>query len=371
MQFFFHRALNQSGSLLIAAALIELFPGIALIDRRLTPQGFSVRFHSENFLSPQIEELVNRKLRQIIKEKREIRVSCMVPANAREFLRARGLGSRSFPDIRGQFAEVAQIGDFVDLSEGPHCAHSGELSIYKFLPLVSEGEGIYCLDGSFFPTKEAMKFFSKEMRSYAQTNALALGTARGFWHLVRDELVWEEKGCRLLDDFGQKCTEELFQGCRQIGMSRQMTLSAVRSFYQGELITQKNLCDPAPLVIKENFYSHFVLKEVAFSGSLEGEWISSLQRIRKTLNILAFEPSLLFQGRALLGQKALEKEWGSIEKEEGELSPLLFVTGKDRLGRRLSLFRGEWDRRGFVLRGHLGVLFALALERGTIDLLHN
>ena len=100
-------------------------------------------------------------------------------------------------------------------------------------------------------------------------------------------------------------------------------------------------------------------------------FISSLQSVEKTLNILGFKCSLLLVGRGRSDksvQKLLKilslwaKEFNLGLEEEGREARLDFLV-EDRLGRKWAAFSFLLAEKGFYLIGSIERLYALLLER--------
>src|SRR3990167_2996313 len=372
----FHKEYNNGGSFLAAAALIELLPGISLIDRSLHPFGFSLLFHSSYPLPAEVEKILEERMRQIVKEERLIESCEMVPSCAREFLQREGSSGRDV-EIDRQLVEVLQMGSFADWNEGAISSCS-DLHAFKLWPVEEKGDGVYRLLGSCFPTKEECKTFFKLFRDYPKKSYLIQGEWQGFWKVIDGEFVWFALGLQVFDAFIQVIKENLFHGCVELGIPNRAKISKIRKHYQGKVIAESFFVeasrwdDEVGLLDPQATSRKFELRGEGEGREWEEGLISSLQRIGKTLNILGFEHLLLFQGRDrpfLELEKALslfEKGGGQVMRERGDFPSCLQVVAKDCLGRGWSLFQVQWDRKGFSIRGAFEPLFALALELGTI-----
>lgn len=149
--------LRHSTAHLMAAAVSELFPGVKLGVGPVIEHGFYYDFQLERSLTPDDFELIENKMRELVKAdvpftREEIGIDEAIKlfTNLKQTfkvellkdLKTRGttkISSEEVQDVGDDIERVSvyQTGDFVDLCRGPHVASTKELKVFKLHKLAS------------------------------------------------------------------------------------------------------------------------------------------------------------------------------------------------------------------------------------------
>lgn len=376
--------LNRTAAEIAAAALFETFPDVKLLGGKETSIGFSYDFYYPHPISPQMEIVLEERMRQIARERRPIRTLEMVPVSARQFLIKEGRSSRLDEiDPDQGLVEIIQIGSFIDLSLGPHLKNSHELSSFKLWPIETLQKGEYRISGCAFEKKEDLKEFLKKFRSYKEKSHLWIGEKESLWKIWQGEVVWLPNGLRARRNFIELLTEHLFKESLEISLYSLEDRLEIHANLASEM-------NKLPLYLAEVYQlptsswdpnaglfsleggGVIQISSYVSSADLSSSLISSLQFVGKTLNILGFKCSPLLIGHSRSEKsfqrllKALEGcdvkfEVGLKKKSISRIDLLL----EDNLGRRWAGFSWNLMEKGFYLIGSIERLYALLLERSV------
>ncbi|MGB7979009.1 MAG: hypothetical protein WCF19_07635 [Chlamydiales bacterium] len=295
--------LRRTAAEIAALALSELYPGVHLLGGGETPLGF---YYDFSIPYPVHIHLVEEKMRQIIREKREIRTLEMVPFSAAELLKSEGLLSR-LGELSGEegLVELIQIGKFYDLSPGPHLKNTAGLAAFK-ISMEPLPENSIRILGWCEQSKDALKQFLKKLDQY--TEPAVLGERMKLWKGD----VWLPAGLKMRQELTQFLKKKWFVNALEIGgpygadrleLHRSMGVAKVAEIW---MPTSGETCI-----------------QVSFFGKPEGEMISLLQSIGKTLTILGFDHSTVPVGR--------EVDY-LVEDGLGRVHPLVHVKKASRKG---------------------------------------
>jgi hypothetical protein len=180
-----------------------------------------------------------------------------------------------------------QIGNFYDLSDGPHLKNTAELAAFKIQaePLPDRGMRI---TGWCHSSKEALKKYLKKVAHYVEPQEL--GEKMGLWK----DTVWLPEGLkwrRQLIDFLKK---EWFEGAIEVSCEgdRVALHRALGKPRVAEVVGEKAI-------------------QLSFFALPQEEMISSLQSIGKTLTILGFDHNLV--DHAFVVEDGLERKRPLVE----------------------------------------------------------
>ncbi|MBI5272898.1 MAG: hypothetical protein HY861_02825 [Chlamydiia bacterium] len=375
-------SLNRTAAEVAAAALCEIFPGIELLGGSRTSIGFSYDFLASHPLPAEAEVLIEERMRQIVREKREIRVLEMVPVSARGLLEKAGRLARLEECVEGGLVQIIQMGSFYDLSAGLHLENSSQLGAFKLWPIQSLEDGRLRLMGCAFFDKTELKNFLKNYRDYPNKSHLTIGEKKALWKCWDGHVVWLEAGLKWQREIVAILRETLFQGAIEMSLF----INEDRATLHADLAP---LLGKFPLALAEIFSEPLgewdpevglfsgvggtqVYMSVFFTSPEEGhaKMISSLQTLRKTLSILRFEHQLRLSGprrsdkglRAL--SKAVEVLEGSVEVMlDEEREPQVECLVEDNLGRQWAAFSMGVASKKFWITASVERLMALLLER--------
>ena len=324
--------LRRTAAEIAALALSELYPGVHLLGGGETPLGF---YYDFSIPYPVHIHLVEEKMRQIIREKREIRTLEMVPFSAAELLKSEGLLSR-LGELSGEegLVELIQIGKFYDLSPGPHLKNTAGLAAFK-ISMEPLPENSIRILGWCEQSKDALKQFLKKLDQY--TEPAVLGERMKLWKGD----VWLPAGLKMRQELTQFLKKKWFVNALEIGgpygadrleLHRSM---GVANWYAG--IGRRRSTPIRRRLFSARASRRRVAKvaeiwmptsgetciQVSFFGKPEGEMISLLQSIGKTLTILGFDHSTVPVGR--------EVDY-LVEDGLGRVHPLVHVKKASRKG---------------------------------------
>ncbi len=266
---------RRTAAELAAAAVIELYPEVELLGGGETPTGF---FYDFLFPHPIHVEVIEEKMRQIVREKRPIRTLEMVAFSASELLKKEGHLAR-LEEIEEGMVELIQIGSFHDLSPGPHLKNTAELAAFK-IEVETLPEKRMRVVGWCHRSKEELKHYLKMIQSYEDPHEI--GERLGLWKGD----VWLPEGLKRRRQLIEILRKEWFAGaCEISGPLEQDRLELHRSMGKPKVA---EIWSPTP---------GKTLIQVSFFEKSEEEVISSLHSIAKTLTILGFDHSTLSKGR--------------------------------------------------------------------------
>lgn len=266
--------LRRTAAEIAALAVFELYPDIRLIGGGETSVGFFYDFY---FPHPVHVEIIEEKMRQIVKERRPIRTIEMVPFSAREMLKKGRVFTR-FEELEGDLVELIQIGEFADLCEGPHLKNTAELAAFK-LAAEDLGEKEMRLVGWCHGSKDELKRFLKLVDRYVEPRVV--GEKRGLW---RGD-VWLPAGIQMRERLVAFLRKRLFGGALEVsgpvGVDRVEMHRAMGVGRVAEVWVEP----PQKTCI-----------QISFFGESEEEF---LQLIGKTLTILGFDHSHVPKGNGV------------------------------------------------------------------------
>ncbi len=289
-------SLSLTAAEILAAAVFELFPNIQLINGGATSYGFFYDFEFPHPIHPELHLQIEEKMRQIVKENREIRCLEMVAFSAREFLKSKGHFLRAEQMEEGGLFSIFQMGSFADLCSGSVLSSSKELSAFKLFPVVALDQERIRVLGVANASKDGLKEFLKKWQRYPRVRHEEVGLFKDFWMIEEGKLIWLEKGILAKENLISRFKQSLFEGVFQVELSKfsldrvqkhQKIMKKMNVSHVGEVFSLiengENSC------IEELGLLDSMEKTVFHVTAFVKNLTSSLQSIRKTLNILGFE----------------------------------------------------------------------------------
>jgi len=338
-------------------------------------------------LPPEVEVLLEEKMRQIVREKRAVRVLEMVPVSARGLLLKEGQRMRAEALSEEGLVEIIQIGSYYNLSPGPHLSCTSELPAFKLWPIEDEGNGTFRLSGCACASKEELKLFLKKLRAYAETGHARIGIKEKLWCFSDGQLVWLPEGLRRLEEMIWLLRENLFKGflevrmapeTNRLGFMKERGVEGIAEIRYGPSVDW----DAEMGLFAGNGGVEACLRMLLPEGDLEKKWISSLQLAEKTLNILGFQHRLRLNGRKQSGKgyqaltRALESLGKKVEVDPGETDSRLEFLVEDQLRRPWPAFSMEIRKSEIFMTASVERLVALLIEKKsrtneTVDEIEN
>lgn len=188
-------ALQQSASALLASAVLDLIPRAIPLCGGALRAGFYYEFFLPQPLTKEFLKVIEERMAQIVREARPIETLHMVAKNAAEYLRHHGFKERAkmVGSLGEEVVDVVRMGQYIDLSQGPHVASSALLRHFSLLSWEEVG-GAVRVKGAVFEGKEALKKFIKQFEEEKKWGHLPLGERLDLYFVQEDEVYWKPKG---------------------------------------------------------------------------------------------------------------------------------------------------------------------------------
>lgn len=359
-------SLNTSAASILALAVFELFPGVRLLGGGLIPSGFYYDFIFPHSIHPELHLQIEEKMRQIARERREIRLLDMVGISAREFLKSKGNRERALQIEGNGLFELVEIGSFADLSLGSNVKNSAQLHCFKLFP-PTPFEGGMRIWGAAFDQKDDLKLFVKRWQSYPRKKHEKIGEDWLYWRRIGEEYVWLPRGLKAEDDLISVLKKNLYPEAIDIRRedTKKNLLNELKCDVYREIFSVEREFEPIEEV---GFFDSRVGKELQITISLKNA-ISSLQFIENTLNILSFKHCIRFSDLQRKGGRVLAdalKELGkAYEKESRNGVPTVDFLVPDGLGRLWSAARVQVNEC-LIVRLRIERILALLLEQDKL-----
>ena len=186
-------SLNQTASVLLAAAVCDLFPGVLLVRGQGGETCFYYDFifpfeFQENFTS-----LIEERMRLIIREKRTLSSMEMMPSNAASLMQHRGQGivAERLDSLQSALAQMCKMGEFVDFCPFPFQKdlHIPFLKIFEAFPLGIARKKIIRIVGAAAMEKDLLKSLAKKT-SHSSLSHLNLAREMGLLEPMAEEGLW-------------------------------------------------------------------------------------------------------------------------------------------------------------------------------------
>jgi len=189
--------LRHSTAHVMAAAVLDLFPGTVIGIGPATDEGFYYDFAFKDRLQPEALPRIEAKMREIIKQappfvKEEIPRADAVALfeHLHQPLKVELIADK----VTEGTARVYRTGDFVDLCLGPHVANAGQLGAFRLLSIAGaywkgseKNQQLTRIYGTAFPTEAELDSHLKMLEDAAKRDHRKLGKDLDLF--VVDEMV--------------------------------------------------------------------------------------------------------------------------------------------------------------------------------------
>ena len=189
--------LRHSTAHVMAAAVLDLFPGTVIGIGPATDEGFYYDFGFAERLLPEQLPKIEARMREIIKAappfiKEELPRADAVALFERlhQPLKVELIGDK----VTDATARVYRTGDFVDLCLGPHVANAGQLGAFRLLSIAGaywkgseKNQQLTRIYGTAFPTEEELDSHLKMLEDAAKRDHRKLGKELDLYLI--DEMV--------------------------------------------------------------------------------------------------------------------------------------------------------------------------------------
>lgn len=210
--------LRQSAAELLAYAVVELFPGVTLVDSKVTEFGFYYDFIAEQPIDANAIHIIEEKMRGLAKEDRQVRMLEMMRENAMMLFEHKGqsIKAKLIGEARDNIVTIFQIDHFHDYCPAPYIATTSEVAAFKILKieranhyLSEEGEvEVIRIRGTAFFEKDHLKKYVKSLQAAKKVDHRQIGKEMRLFKQV-DEIstaawVWMPNGAsvrKVLYDF--------------------------------------------------------------------------------------------------------------------------------------------------------------------------
>jgi len=313
---------SRTAAALAAVAITEAFPGSEFIEGGETSRGFYCQFVAPFLLPPVALDLLEERMRQIVRENRPIRDVEMVSQCAKELFKKSGqkaavaaMNECGPKDL----VPLVQIGEFYEIMAGPFCPSIRDVGAFKVVHLNFLGEKEYRIEGCAFATKAELKEYVRKLSKYEYGNHLIVGQRLGLWE-QSDGLLWKGRGLaakRGLVSFFRKSLvgEEL--ATNNLNCLKKYAMKRVAPgvpFFAWIFIEKSTDSEGEEGLFNEGCQSLVEQKIYCCQGEMQSLLISLLQTIDKTLIILGFHTSFRLAGRKK-GEKTLKILEAAFGKE--------------------------------------------------------
>jgi len=205
------KELRQSAAELLAFAVTELFPGVTLVDSKVTEFGFYYDFIAEQPIDANAIHLIEEKVRGLVKEGRQVRMLEMMRENAMMLFNHKGqpIKAQLAGQARENIVTIFQIDHFYDYCPAPYIAETSEVTAFKILKieraqhyLSEEGEvEVVRIRGTAFFEKDHLKKHVKSLQSAKKIDHRHIGKEMQLFEQVEEisdaAWVWLPNGASL------------------------------------------------------------------------------------------------------------------------------------------------------------------------------
>ena len=327
--------------------------------------GFYCDFSFSQPFSSEILVQLEERIRQIVRDKHEIRRMEMIPFSAAEWLKKMGQKHRSSQVLaQDGFVSLIQMGPFVDWCENPCGRHTGEAGILRLLNKEKIGKDCYRIFGIAALTKEELRSQSLLWKRFPEIDHQKRAIDQGYWEIIDGERIWLAPGLaarrKLADLWRENFSLSVLEveGCENL-------LSRVSEKRGNIPVMQMVSCEQAATqergLLDQN--NSLALQINSFGDNVR-DCISFLQIVHKSLNILGFTFRIRYFGKkrkASVFERALEQLGWETDRRENRDEPRLEFLIKDALQCEWAVVSMEDLRQKRALRLNVWIERNLAL----------
>jgi len=204
--------LRQAIAELLACAVCDLFPKTLLVASKISAVGFHYDFVFAHPIDTQALQLIEERMRFLVKQDLPIQSVDMMRANAIDFFshRQQHLVADALATSSAQFVSLFKMGDFFDLSSLDAYATSSEIegafrlqNFHESTLILSEKDTLPLtrIEGTAFPDAYTLKKFLKRAEAAKKKDHLVLGEQMKLYSTHQDlgggTHFWHPKGSLL------------------------------------------------------------------------------------------------------------------------------------------------------------------------------
>jgi threonyl-tRNA synthetase len=223
--------MRHSTAHVLAAAVLDLFPGTKIDIGPATEVGFYYDFETTRPITSKDLSYIEKKMAQIVAanipfERREVSRE-----EAREIFERQGQGYKlgRLADIpAGEIISIYAIGSFVDLCRGPHVAATGQIGAFKLLSIAGAyyrgseaNRQLQRIYGTVFQTQRELDEYLKSIEEAKRRDHRKLGRELKLFTIDEEVgsglILWLPRGATIRMELQRFITEELLkQGYEQV-----------------------------------------------------------------------------------------------------------------------------------------------------------
>ena len=199
--------IRHSSAHLMAQAVKQLYPDTQVTIGPVIEDGFFYDFSMEKMLTPEDLIAIEKRMKEIIKQKLPVERSVMGRDEAVTFFREMGEEYKaeiieSIPE--DQELSLYRQGDFIDLCRGPHVPHTGAIPSVKLTKLAgaywrgdSNNEQLQRIYGTAWANKKELNAYLKRLEEAEKRNHRKIGRQLDLFHIQEEapgQVFWHDKG---------------------------------------------------------------------------------------------------------------------------------------------------------------------------------
>ena len=338
-----------------AAAIRSLYPDVFTEKIAVDEGNFELWVYFPYPEHAELKELIEQKIRQIIKEDRPIDYKHMLYANGQKYINHKMHIKQAPLDYQPkELVTVIELGnDYAALCEEEILKNTSEIAFFTILDLDWQKNQLY-IRATANDDKAVIKSREKKFKNYSKINWKILAKKHQLFFEIDDELVWLEQGLKieklLIELLNTYFSSEKIEKISSPGITRKE-----KSFFHEKYLSQakkKKVAEIAYVQNEENFlegvfkekYCNTVLYTTigTFEQGLKS-CISSLNFLREMFNIVGF--SIWVEVDSVLNKKNFAEEKKLIRQaveannlklvfQQGDMPAIARIYVQDELERK-------------------------------------
>ncbi|MCG2725707.1 MAG: threonine--tRNA ligase [Elusimicrobia bacterium] len=206
----FIETMRHSLAHVMAAAVVELFPGAKLGIGPAIDNGFYYDFDIDRSFVPEDLPKIEKKMNHIIAQAQKFEYSKMSKKEALDFFAERGekFKIELINDLTDEEVGIYKNGKFVDLCKGPHVEHTGKIKFFKLASIAGaywRGDEkrpmLQRIYGIAFKTKNEIDAYIKQQEEALKRDHRKLGKQLDLYS-INDQtgpglVLWHPNGARI------------------------------------------------------------------------------------------------------------------------------------------------------------------------------
>ncbi len=208
--------IRHSSAHLMAQAVKQLYPDAQVTIGPVIEDGFFYDFAMQKMLTPEDLIAIEKRMKEIIKQKVPVERSVMARDEAVSFFR--DMGEEYKAEIIESIPEDQELslyrqGDFIDLCRGPHVPNTGSIPSVKLTKLAgaywrgdSNNEQLQRIYGTAWANKKELNAYLKRLEEAEKRNHRKIGRQLDLFHIQEEapgQVFWHDKGWTIYNTIEQ------------------------------------------------------------------------------------------------------------------------------------------------------------------------